>query len=309
MRFKIKNKLYYNESIWGIGICEINCFDEIYNLNKKFKQVLSNKDVTDTKAVFLADPFVIKKNNIWYLFFEVYEKKNKKGVIGLATSYNLKEWKYEKIILEEDFHLSYPYVIEEDGDIYMVPETGESGYIKIYKAIEFPYKWECVKNIVKGKYWDSSLFKFNNKWWMLSQTQTPQIDSLALFSCDSLLGEWKECEVSTIITKNKSISRPGGRVIINGNKIIRFAQDYSKYYGERVKAIEIKKLNENKYEENELGIVIDRDNTSNTWNKDGMHTIEIIKNKNDYFIIADGFYYKRINKIIDKIYSFLLRHK
>lgn len=40
-----------------------------------------------------------------------------------------------------------------------------------------------------------------------------------------------------------------------------------------------------------------------------MHTIEIIENENKYFIIADGFYYKRINKIIDKAYSFLLRHK
>nr|WP_283672570.1 hypothetical protein [Clostridium perfringens] len=131
----------------------------------------------------------------------------------------------------------------------MVPEAGKSGYIKIYKAIEFPYKWKCVKNIVSGKHWDSSLFKFNNKWWMFSQTHTPINDSLSLFYCDSLLGKWKECEFSPIVTKSKSISRPGGRVFINGNKIIRFAQDYSKYYGERVKAIEVKKLNENEYEE------------------------------------------------------------
>ena len=300
---KIKNKLYYNESIWGIGSCEISDIDEIFDLKDKFKQVLSYKDVTDTKAVFLADPFVIKNNDMWYMFFEIYEQKSKKGLIGLATSKNLKEWKYERIVLEENFHLSYPYVFQEDEKIYMMPETGESGYIKIYEAINFPYEWKCIKNIVKGNYWDSSLFKYDGKWWLFSKTSKPKAHSLSLFYSDNLLSGWKEHCKSPIVTENKCISRPGGRVFVDGDKIIRFAQDYLNYYGDKVRAIEINKLTIDDYKEKEIGIIIGGSNKNNSWNKDGMHTFEITKNGEGYLLIADGFKYKRINKIYDRINS------
>ncbi|XZN19814.1 glucosamine inositolphosphorylceramide transferase family protein [Clostridium perfringens] len=298
----IYNKFFYKEAIWGIGTCKINNLKNTSNLEKNFKQVLSHKDVTDVKAVFLADPFVINHNNIWYMFFEILESKSRKGVIGFATSNDGEQWKYEKVVLKEKFHLSYPYVFEDNGEIYMIPETGQSGYIKVYKSTNFPYKWECISNIIVGEYWDSSIFKYDNKWWILSRTSKPKKNSLALFYSENLLHGWKEHRMSPLIIGDSSKTRPGGRVFVDKDRIIRFSQDHSKYYGEKVRAFEIRELNDDKYAEFELGIIINKSDSHRTWNKDGMHTFEINKIKEDeYLLVADGFYYKDINKIVAKI--------
>lgn len=304
----IYDKFFYKEAIWGIGTCKVNNLDNLNNLENKFKQVLSYKDVTDVKAIFLADPFIINHNNIWYMFFEILESKSRKGLIGLATSNDGEQWKYQKVVLEEKFHLSYPYVFEDNGEIYMIPETGQSGYIKVYKSTNFPYKWKCIGNIIKGEYWDSSIFKYDKKWWILSRTRKPKGNSLALFYSENLLHGWKEHKMSPLITENPSITRPGGRVFVDEKKIIRFSQDHSNYYGEKVRAFEIKELSENKYKEVELGTVIKKSNEYRTWNKDGMHTFEINRiEKNDYLLVADGFYYKGVNRIIGKIKNIFMQ--
>ena len=31
-----------------------------------------HRDVTDVSALFVADPFMIRRDEFWYLFFEVY---------------------------------------------------------------------------------------------------------------------------------------------------------------------------------------------------------------------------------------------
>lgn len=50
----------------------------------------------------------------------------------------------------------------------MMSETGESGFIKIYEAIDFPYNWKLAHNIIKVNYWDISIFNYNGLWqWMV----------------------------------------------------------------------------------------------------------------------------------------------
>ena len=34
--------------------------------------------------------------------------------------------KFLGVVLEEDFHLSFPYVFKDDKNIYMVPESSQS---------------------------------------------------------------------------------------------------------------------------------------------------------------------------------------
>ena len=87
--------------------------------------------------------------------------------------------------------------------------------------------------------------------------------------------------------------------------LLLLSQYYLNYYGDKVRAIEINKLTIDDYKEKEIGIIIGGSNKNNSWNKDGMHTFEITKNGEGYLLIADGFKYKRINKIYDRINSTL----
>jgi len=66
------------------------------------------------------------------------------GNIGYATSDNGLDWTYQQIVLDEPYHLSYPYVFEWQGDYYMVPESYQVNSILLYRAVNFPTDWEFV---------------------------------------------------------------------------------------------------------------------------------------------------------------------
>src|SRR3954471_8902781 len=85
----------------------------------------------DVKADFVADPFLIHHGEVWYLFFEVWNRDADKGEIGLAISRDLATWDYRGIVLREPWHLSYPHVFEFDGRIWMLPEAIDSGGVRL----------------------------------------------------------------------------------------------------------------------------------------------------------------------------------
>ena len=101
--------------------------------------ILTASDVSDVRARFVADPFLIRDQRIWHLFFEVMTERG--GVIGLATSEDESTWKYQGVVLDEPFHLSYPFVFREGSEIFMVPETRSQQSIRLYRAADFPRAW------------------------------------------------------------------------------------------------------------------------------------------------------------------------
>jgi len=101
--------------------------------------VLTADDVTDVPAQFVADPFLFHEGDFWYMFFEVYNSAQDKGEIGLASSYDGLNWSYDRIVLSESKHLSYPLVIAHDGQHYMIPETNLMNEVRISRAASFLY--------------------------------------------------------------------------------------------------------------------------------------------------------------------------
>lgn len=299
----IKNKEYIvDEGIWSIAIEESKIEKDICNLFDNPRVIITANDITDRKAMFVADPFMIKVNSIWYLFYEVYDFVKAKGIIGVSSSRDKKHWKYEGIVLEEEFHLSYPYIFEFEGRYYMIPESAESGYIKLYTTDNFPFDWTLSSNIIKGKYYDSSIFHYNEKWWMFSEgIDNRNKHNLHLFHSESLYEKWREHKCSPIIRDNKSKSRPGGAVFIdNNNNIIRFSQDCKDGYGQAVDAYKITTLTEKSYKEQLIGRCIEKSNKNNTWNKDGMHTFNINLDDDKYIVVNDGYYIQKQNLIKNK---------
>src|SRR5207253_10269249 len=60
-------------------------------------------DVDDIPARFVADPFMLRRGRLWYMFFEVLNDANALGVIGCATSADGTSWRYRGIVLREPF--------------------------------------------------------------------------------------------------------------------------------------------------------------------------------------------------------------
>lgn len=278
---------------------------ELHELESKGRAdtpILTAEDVTDLDAEFIADPFLLRRGNDWYLFFEVlpaYDGRGpRRGVIGLATSHDAgSSWTYEQIVIKEPFHLSYPHVLEWEGKVYMVPEARESGAIRLYEASEFPVKWKHVADLLQGTFTDATPFYHGGSWWMFAESApqdplakgAPENSILRLFFADSLTGPWSEHPCSPIVSGDTLRARPAGRVIITDyGKLIRLSQDCTDNYGEAVYALEITKLRREAYEERLLSATPVLAGTGRSWNADGMHHMDVQRDEDEWIAVVDG---------------------
>lgn len=284
----LKKFIRRNES-WAIGIYEADSNFNFKPAPNVKNPVIAAKHITDVKAEFVADPFMLYENGVWHMFFEVLDATDNLGDIALATSLDGIKWNYQKVVLEEPFHLSYPYVFKWENDYYMIPETYQSREVRLYKATHFPEQWSLEKILLKDSdYVDASIVHFNGRWWIFSSTTANDI--LRLHHADSLLGEWTEHPSSPLITNNPHLARPAGRVVNLNNKLIRFAQDDQPTYGLQVYGFEITDLTPHSYAERALlgGKAIVEPSGSG-WNSVGMHHIDLHEvNSNQWIACVDA---------------------
>jgi hypothetical protein len=236
---------------------------------------LTAGDVTDVEAEFVADPFMIFRNRLCYLFFEVLRKDLYTGEIGVAVSSDLLAWEYQEIVLRESFHISYPYVFEWEGSNYMIPETLGADEIRLYKSHDFPRDWRPLCSLIPGRHADPSIFRYEDRWWMFACDTPFEHRSLRLYSAPQLAGLWEEHPESPIVENDSRIARPAGRVIAFDGRLLRFAQDCSGQYGQQVWAFEITHLSRYKYRERRaLSVPIIGAGNRGGWRTSRMHHID-----------------------------------
>jgi hypothetical protein len=268
----IKLPRLFPSTCYSIGIYEGQSPLTLTPSHRINNPVLTFNDVTDVPAKYIADPFMIYERDKWYMYFEVINKKSNKGEIGLATSDNGLAWSYQQIILDEPFHLSYPYVFKNNNNFYMIPESMGANYVRLYKAIEFPSKWSFEKNLIHYPLVDPSIFKYGNNWWIFACDVVNKYN-LHLYYSHDIYDPWLEHPKSPIV-QGRERSRPGGRIITSHGKIIRYAQDNYPYYGRQLRAFHISKLTTEDYEENEISMVPVLKESGRGWNSIGMHNID-----------------------------------
>ncbi|MEM8993359.1 MAG: hypothetical protein AAGF23_01080 [Acidobacteriota bacterium] len=236
--------------------------------------VLTHRDVDDVPAEFVADPFLMRRDRTWHLFFEVMNTSSGKGDIGLATSADALHWQYRGIVLSERFHLSYPLVFSWQGEDFMVPETLDLDGVYVYRASRFPDVWEREARILDGTFADPTLFKSAERWWMFACPRPYAHDSLCLFSSADLMGPWRPHAENPLIASNARKARPGGRVVEHRGRLLRFAQVCQPSYGTAVRAFEIETLNPREYREREVQAEPLLGPSGRGWNAGGMHHID-----------------------------------
>jgi hypothetical protein len=260
--------------VWAIGIYQGETPLKLAPAQHISNPVLTYQDVVDAPAAFLADPFMMRTVDEWFMFFEVYNQLSGKGEIGLAASKNGWDWQYRQIVLKEPYHLSYPYVFAWQGEYYMTPETLEPKAVQLYKAVSFPAQWVVAATLVEGEFADPSIFRFNDKWWLFACSTPLMHDTLRLYFADELTGTWTEHPRSPIIEGDERAARPAGRVLVLGDRVIRYAQDCYPMYGTQVRAFEITDLTPTTYAEKECPESPVIKPQGSGWNETGMHHLD-----------------------------------
>ena len=234
----------------------------------RFHKILPPKDR------FYADPFIIQKDDNYYIFIEEYLYDSKKGHISVIKMD--KEGNYQKpvTVIDKPYHLSYPYIFEYKGDYYLIPESISNKTIELYKCVDFPLKWELQMKLMENiEAIDTTLFYHRNKWWLFANVVefpgASSNDELFLFSSEEVLSNtWVPHPLNPIVSDVRK-SRPAGSIFVYNTKILRPSQNCSKRYGYGIKINEIKTLNDAEYEEIEV------DSIEPNWDNDikATHTI------------------------------------
>jgi len=107
------------------------------------------KRITPPKDRFWADPFLYEKEGKYFIFIEELVYKEKLGKISVMEMDSKGNWSDPTTVLKKDYHLSYPYLIEKEEGLFMIPETSKNSTIEMYKCVEFPYKWNLHKIMMK----------------------------------------------------------------------------------------------------------------------------------------------------------------
>jgi len=282
--------------VWSIGIYKGKSPLQFTAPKGVRNPILTPSDVRDAPASMVADPFMLRMDQTWYMFFEVLNNRTKRGEIGLAISQDGYAWTYQQIVLAEPFHLSYPYVFEHQNAVYMIPESHQANSVRLYKAWRFPTSWSFVCTLLEGGYFnDSSVVWHKGKWWMFTETgQGFKFDTLRLFYADDLTGPWREHPQSPVIAGDPHIACPAGRLLSLNDRLIRYAQDDYPTYGQQVWAFEIIELTTSRYRERVVFPSPILKPGQRGWNQFGMHHVDPHEmNDGSWLACVDGLWVER----------------
>lgn len=200
-----------------------------------------------------ADPFPWFYKGKYYLFIEEKLYSTNLGRIICLTLDENQQIESRHIIIEKNYHLSYPFLFEYQGQLYMVPESNGNNTVDLYKCTEFPGTWEYVKTLLSDiKAVDATLLEKDGKWWLFANIREnggSSWDSLHLFMADNPLSDRWVPHPKNPIVKDVSRARPAGRFIQANGELIRPSQDCSIRYGYATQFNRVTVLSESDYQE------------------------------------------------------------
>jgi hypothetical protein len=230
-------------------------------------------DIPNPRNGYWADPMVIIRGHVPFVFVERYDYERRMGSIEcLELGADLQVRRVHHA-LTEPFHVSYPCVFQADGELCMVPESASSRSIRLYVCVEFPTKWVLRTTLLDDvEALDPNVFRANGLWWLFASVHADgrSRDELYLFSRPSLWGgRWAEHRLNPVVSDARH-GRGAGPLWRQDGVLFRPAQDGTpQYEGRAVRIQRIDELTTSTFHETQVG-ELRPSNHSRIW---GMHTL------------------------------------
>lgn len=239
---------------FSIRVFEVPALTSLFTMENG-RTVLNIKSETGlfnpNASVIMADPFLFVKNNTLYIFYEHLTRWFGTGRICMRSTKDLKTWTEEKDVLIEPFHLSFPYVFEDNGKVYMLPETGGDKSISLYEAVDDTLiHWRLVKKLMESEesWYDSVIHKHRGMYYLFTGHDDNVEQIQHLFVSENLFGPYKKHSASPI-AKGNDCGRNAGSIIEYKGEMYRPVQVCVNSYGEQTSIMHIDKLTPTDYQE------------------------------------------------------------
>ena len=194
---------------------------------------------------FYADPFPVTWQGRTFVFFDDLDPRVGKGTIS-AIEFGAHGPIGEAIpVLEEPWHLSYPFLMTFDGALWMIPESSANRDVTLYKCIEFPHRWEPQATLLSGlELADATIVRRGGYYYLFGATRDGAggySDTLSIYYADHPLRPW-QAHGSNPVLLDRVAARPAGNFIERHGRLLRPAQDCSNGYGCALTLIEVEEL-------------------------------------------------------------------
>jgi hypothetical protein len=230
---------------WNVGI-----------LDRRIEAILGDGDrgavrwLPTRPGRYAADPFGIEADGRLHLLFEDYDIEQRRGVISAMTLEPDGRFTDPEVVLDTDQHASYPFLLEADGEVWMIPETAASRDVRLYRAVDFPTGWtlEC-RVLTDVQVSDPTIVRHEDGWWMFGTSRSLGVDhALRVWHAPALTGPWTIHHNDPVKLDARS-ARPGGTPFVVDGVLYRPAQDCSRRYGGRVVINRVEELTRSTFRE------------------------------------------------------------
>jgi hypothetical protein len=233
-----------------------------------------------------ADPFVLEQDGRHWLFFEEYLHDEARGVISVAPLNDQGRPGPARRILDTGGHLSYPFTFEDAGEVYLLPEAAGQAATTLYRAVDFPHRWEKVAVLGDGlQLLDTTVLRHDGLYWFFTTVPGRHRSGYTalLFYAESLTGAWHPHPASPI-SRDIRHARGAGRIVRAGGGLFRPVQDGAGGYGRKIHFFEIMELTVDTFQQEPRGTVGPANLPDAPRRLEGIHTY----NRTTRFEVIDG---------------------
>ena len=252
--------------------------------------IITKDIVNDYEGVTgTADPFITKKDGVYYCFFELSTGNLSTSTLGYAYSYDAITWTYGNKLSGLETRCAFPNVkLDSNGEWYMIPDT--SANVDVYKAVNFPSVWQKEYTLLTGSFADTDIIKIGDIYYMFTmEARNQSRNQLKCYYNES--GDWK----NTSWVKHPQspvLQSPGmrlaGNIIVNddGSAVVPCQGTQTGQYGEKTTFYQFTNFSK-------TSISISNGVTALTgskgmWDGVAIHQISTLKCNNGNLYVVDG---------------------
>jgi hypothetical protein len=207
---------------------------------------------------FDADPFGLWRDGQLFVFVESYDYRVRVGGIDVLCYDSGLNLQWRRPCLREAWHLSYPFVIEDDSGTWMLPEAHRAGGLRLYRAADFPLQWQFAASIeLDCVPVDATPVRFEGRWWLFYSPATSKRDKIGKLHVawsDELAGPWHP-HPGNPVRADLSSSRPGGTPQIIDGQLVVPMQDCRRTYGGAIRPLHVHRLTPTEFEAEAAAVI------------------------------------------------------
>ena len=298
---KVKNSVFVNvedtpdnvtasdtTKVVEIAQKEVNNFriPSLTPLSYASNPIITKDIVNDYDSVTgTADPFITKKDGVYYCFFELSTGSISTSTLGYAYSYDAITWTYGSKLSGLETRCAFPNVkLDSNGEWYMLPDT--SANLDVYKAVNFPSVWQKEYTLLNGKFADTDIIKIGDIYYMFTMEVGSNLNCYYNESGDWKNTSWVKHPQSPVLQSPGM--RLAGNIIVNddGSAVVPCQGTQTDQYGEKVTFYQFTNFSK-------TSISISNGVTALTgskgmWDGVAIHQISTLKCNNGNLYVVDG---------------------